>query len=443
MLAWGDGEDFLKSAASGGGALPRTTKSITSDQKSLVETALKNDCLEKVMCSHFTLINYSLDHALEETGEISPTSYIGDFHHGSVETGNKILHGDWLANNVFSLTLSGHSHRVGLYQATYIPPYEHFAAQAQTSAYAAIGSAASTANRPEYLKTKGFHPIADKKSIQAKNWENQTRVLVSASTGPIPKQNLKGEMSGQGMERPSGSIVLNDGQISLATSSLNTAKPRFCVACDYIDIMSKGFWEYFRASGDGGFFEMKLFWDKVVIGMTVEQKNELFNQKEGADLSLYLVSDISERIQASEVKVVGDGVRMKFRNMDRILFRPNRSSEITAIFLSIVFNGNAFSSIPGFADYDFSSPWNVQVEIYNKTYEDGIQSLGYEVGMDAGFGGEILLQKKIDQLNKRKNLHKIEDYSIRRHKKFGEVPSFKLRNRKWRYEYSTTLDLKH
>ena len=187
-----------------------------------------------------------------------------------------------------------------------------------------MGSLASTANRPAYLRTNGFHPVVDKKSIQAQNWDYKTKVLVSASTGPIPKQNLKGEMSGQGMERPSGSIVLNDGQISLATSSLNTAKPRFCVACDYIDIMSKGFWEYFRASGDGGFFEMKLFWDKVVIGMTVEQKNELFNQKEGADLSLYLVSDISERIQASEVKVVGDGVRMKFRNMDRILFRPNR-----------------------------------------------------------------------------------------------------------------------
>ncbi len=129
---------------------------------------------------------------------------------------------------------------------------------------------------------------------------------------------------------------------------------------------------------------------------------------------------------------------MKFRNVDRKLFLPNRANEISATFLSIVFNGGAFSSLAGFADYDFSSPWNIQVEIFNKAFEDGVQNLGYEVGIDAGFGGEILLQQKIDQLNKRKELYKIEDYSIRRGKKFGEVPSFLWRNMNYPFDYSTS-----
>ncbi len=50
---------------------------------------------------------------------------------------------------------------------------------------------------------------------------------------------------------PSGSMINENGNIFLVTSPVDTAKPRFCVACAYIDILKDVFGEYFKATGDG------------------------------------------------------------------------------------------------------------------------------------------------------------------------------------------------
>ena len=416
-LEWGDGEDFLKSYATGGGDLPRTTESISPEQEHLVEQALSIGASEPIFFSHFTMVNYALDHPLSVTGQIKPDSLSG-FDHGSTETGRNILYGRWLKENKFSVALGGHSHRVGLYRCQYVDAYEPFRQNAGNNAYLQMGSSMSSSNVPAHIQTRGYHPVTDESTIQSLSWSGKTKVLVSASTGPIPKQNIEGEMSGQGMEFPSGSMIDENGNISLVTSPVDTAKPRFCVACDYIDILKDGFWDYFKATGDGGTFEMKPHWEKIHPDLSDAAKEKLI---EGVTLHL-VGGDGTNSIEGTKSKLpdgliahTGGASRWAFGNITaKIEFH---GESLGAIFLSIKFNDGVLNDLHGFTDYDYTSPWNIQVGIYQKSW----------------FG-----KKEVDL---KKSGSDLSSWEIMRHKKDGEVPSFLARVDLDYIEYDNKLDM--
>ena len=387
-----------------------------------METALARKG-QKVFCSHFTLVNYDTEVPLGRSGRVGfRDQNYSPYEHGTTKSGREILHGQWLASNRFQLTLSGHSHRVGLYQAAYVPPHQPFMAQAGNNAYLQLGASMNSANEPAHLRTVGYHPEDPQTNKVA--WGNRTRVFVTASAGPIPKQNLQGEMSGQGMEYPSaGKIIFADNtpRISLVKPTTTPAKPRFCVACDYIDIMKGGFWEYFRATGKSGEFELKIHWEKIHPRLPETAKERLIK-----DVTFWLVSgiDITEVAMATKSRH-GDDLRLTFDSdlQTQIEFY---GQSLGAIFISLKFNEAHIKTLPGFKDYDYTSPWNIQVGIYD--------NWGREVNATEKKEPNIL-DKAISLTGITQASKDTAKWIILRHKENGEVPDHKWWAKEWQNEF--------
>ena len=418
-LGWGDGEKLVNVTTlpiSNGGTLPRATESVNSDQTRMKEAfinkaTLNNKTESRILLSHFTQANYALECPLAEQGEINGNDFFetySSYDHGSVRDGRATLYGEWIGENHFDYTLSGHSHRVGLYRCD---SYESNILGRKT------------------LKITAGYP-SQETSLKSGNWAGRTKLLVSASAGPIPKQNHAGEMSCQGMETPSGSRILLDGNetIEVISSKRDSAKPRFCVACDYIDIMRGGFWEYFRAVGSDGTFEMKPYWEKIHPDLSDADKEALIES-----ISLYSVGDFGAKPpDQSKATLHGNALRFKFSNTLADKMKPNKSSSTSITFVSIKFNGGIISSLAGFKNYDFDSSWNIQVELYNKVYEDGMKKIALRTGSDYEY---LHTDSEIEKLIKRRDSNKLEDFSIRRNKNNGEIPDHKERSKMWPNEF--------
>jgi uncharacterized protein YxjI len=421
-LGWGDGEEFVWNASvyprfSYGGSLPRATESANNSQLAMKEnhirlgqTALTSYAIS-ILFSHFTQVNYDLAHPLTAQGEINCNDTLkeySDFDHGSVKAGRPELYGEWIAQKHFTYTLSGHSHRVGLYRCV---KYDNL-----------LGRRTMT--------VAGGHP--EKENVQKAPWRNGTKLLVSASTGPIPKQNHEGEMSGQGMEKPSGSrISFNGGEnITLVKSGRDAAKPRFCVACDYIDLLGKGFWEYFKAVDSNGTFEMKPHWEKIHPSLDEQAKRTLIES-----VTLYMVGDGgTTSTKASIVKapngvvdLSGDALRWKIGNIAaKIEFH---GESFCAMFLSIKFNGGSLEQTL-FGHYNFDSPWNIQVGIYGS----GVEIFGKQKKTPNPIG------RVAQEMQHKAALNKPSTWQIMRHKKHGEVPDHKARAKDCPQEYGYKLN---
>ena len=265
---------------------------------------------------------------------------------------------------------------------------------------------------PAYLSCRGYHPEAE--DAGRIDWSSRARVFVTASAGPMPKQNLQGEMSGQGMESPSaGKIVFNgvEPKITLVRSGQKTARPRFAVACDYIDVMEGGFWEYFKAVGKSGEFEMKICWEKIHPKFPAEKKKDFLKS-----VTLWMVGDDgNQEYQSKSSELSADGATLR-TNFTRKLILKVRSMETNlsdAFFLSIAFSPEAMAGLKGFGDYDFDSPWNIQVGIYNH------------------WGQDIMGSPNAYQ--------NPSDWHIMRHKDFGETPDHKWRAKFLPREYGYQL----
>ncbi|ALC14844.1 Calcineurin-like phosphoesterase [Desulfuromonas soudanensis] len=419
-LAWGDGEHFLDNWSlatfSKGGTLPRATECPGNAQITLKENHVPRESIKKnpdamrILFSHFTQINYALDKPLTEKGEINCNDFLekySNYDHGSVKAGRPELYGEWLAQNHFAYTLSGHSHRAGLYRC--------------------LNYDDNLLGRKN-MTTLGHYPESE--NLQQAHWRGRTKALVSASAGPIPKQNHEGEMSGQGMEYPSGSkIILNGEQkITLVKSGCPTAKPRFAVACDYIDIMNGGFWEYFRAVGDNGEFELKICWDKIHPRFPEGKKSDFIES-----LTLWLVGTERTKKLGTSLKLSRDHFQVVFPST----FSDHLKKDFTqdCFFLSIKFNCSTLRHLQGFNNYNYESLWNIQIGIYDffgrgfKNHENFQSTVNSYLGY---------------HLNENKHLqdkYRVT-WQIMRHKEYGEVPDHKWRSKTWPKYYGYQLETK-
>ncbi len=116
-LAWGDGESIAGSAVRGGGVLPRADQSLSAAQYELLQQGLA-DGSQRVLLSHFTLASYAATQALGKAGEINCNNTLqkpGDFDQGSFVEKRYELYGH-VQRHELHYTLSGHSHRAGLYE---------------------------------------------------------------------------------------------------------------------------------------------------------------------------------------------------------------------------------------------------------------------------------------------------------------------------------------
>ncbi len=425
-LEWGNDESFARSKIRGGGTLPRAMKSPGQSQRALIDASL-TEGKETVLYSHFTLINYSLEKSLEETGVIDiHSAMFSDYDHGASHGDRSSLYQRFINHPKLKLSLAGHSHRAGLYVCDQLTKTIYPAGSGR------MGVSHDPAQAVEYVpqvKTSGYYP--EDPATKNAPWKNRTRVFVTASTGPVPKQNLKGEMSGQGMEFPSaGKIVFNgsEPEIRLVKTRSQSAKPRFAVACDYLDLMKDGFWEHFKAMGSGGEFELKVCWEKIHPNFPPEKKGDFIES-----VTLWLVGDDeSQRYSGANGALSADGkaIRIKFGKKIILKIKSQELNLFGAIFLSIKFSAAALSHLPGFKDYDYDSPWNIQVGIYDKWGRDVAAPKQENQGL---FG------KLIEKTGITKASSDSSTWQIMRHKKFGEVPYFRWRSQQWPSEFKYNL----
>jgi hypothetical protein len=235
------------------------------------------------------------------------------------------------------------------------------------------------------------------------------------------------------MDFPAATLLYFNGQerIEIMKTNHPRAKPRFCVACDYIDITGGGFWESFKAVGNGGTFELKPFWQKIHPKLIEKAKVEMIES-----VTLYLVGGGQPEPVTAKVSTENNLVKIKFDEGLRGLTRPNKAQKYGAIFLSLKFNGTAFNGLPGINHYDYTSPWNIQVGIYSGDFD---VTEDPEANVPSWYKEN---PKFVKHVRKRKQMiADVSSWEIRRHKKFGEVPSFRFRRDRYRREYDTELDL--
>ena len=119
--------------------------------------------------------------------------------------------------------------------------------------------------------------------------------------------------------------------------------------------------------------------------------------------------------------------------------KPNKGQDIGAIFLSLKFNGSAFIGLTGFDHYDFTSPWNIQVGFYSGETDifasPKMPAYGYKNDPE----NIAWLKSREKEIAKKRA--DVGSWELRRHAKFGEVPSFLWRNMSYPFEFTTKVKL--
>lgn len=423
-LGWGDDEKFTGPGHDGhvespfyGGHLPRAPESISVWQKSLVKKALKRKPSCAVLLSHFTLANYGSKKPLEETGEINCNDLLGqwsDADHGTFEQNRSELY-QHINDDLIQLTLSGHSHRSGLYQPE--------------SFKESLGRKTMT------VRARAPQPPQKDDSVRPYQGVNpaKAKLIVSASGGPIPKQNYAGELFNWGLERPSGTLVQFNGidaQFSLIESKIAQAKPRFAVAWDYADIFGtekhgNGVFTRFDSGADGMSFTIEINPALRLPEVNIIDGIELYHYTGTAPEKLLMkVSYVGKYLYKSvfdKVEGFDDPDALKDYLEDKLVNTED------PLFLCLRFNKN-LSNQPGFKQYDFASPWNLQVELIKKAqvirqeFERVIEIASVYGQGDSPTYSTAYLYKEMER-----QMKQARGDVIRRHPKHGEVPDFEWR----------------
>lgn len=414
-LEWGDDEKFidiqqgaLKNSESraklkekgfigydilGFGVLPQATESVNDEQKMLIEEALKNDTPQKILMSHFTYTNYSLNVALNDEGAVNINGdTLGIFDYGTFTNNRQYVY-DLIVQDKIQITLSGHSHRAALYQKQRID---------------------------DDWKFHVFRRINDKLIVKAIALDkgqysnidsDKTVMLVSACGGPIAVQNHYGELLGCGLDRPSGSYIKN-GKMGVFKATNKTAQPRFAVALDFMDILGPGKHEnnigVFKSfhSSKNNPFNFIITLNDTLCSIEQNSKTVLPNIEFIKNINFhgYQYSRDSTKVISlpSSFKYIANTHQYNLEfttaglNQLKMLTRGSNKFDL---YIEFEFN-DKLTSIDGFKQYSYDSSWIIPIQLADH-------------------------KKRI--MNGRMPVMKKDGYKIIRHPKHGEVPDFELR----------------
>jgi len=393
-LGWGDDEDL---GNLGGGRLPRASESLTDAQRELVKQATRTGSKgERVLFTHFTLASYSPEIPLCAKGSINCNNNLktySDFEQGSFKKNRKDLY-QWIHDQEFKITLSGHSHRAALYE----PSFD-------------AGVVRAT------LNTRG-HEIDHAHDMDIP-FQGKTPLVVSGCGGPIgvqnhyesPKPNAwkkQEHLKGYGMDWPSGTRIKLDGGLKIKrvlpqAGQVKGVQPRFAVALDFFDLLEERVFTKFESTEDGGPFAVEINENlpevRFIGGMV------LYARLDGKWEGFPFVLDSGPLVAMNRE----DWADFRFR-----VFRQTNSQPV--LFLSVTFN-EKLSGITGYKQYDFESPWLMRVDVSLRTMAKGYGALRHGIPV----GG----------------------YTIKRHGKHGEIPDFYWysKNFKKLYRYSRKLPM--
>jgi hypothetical protein len=323
--------------------LPRADKSLDENQKTIIEQAR---CSKKkfILFSHFTLINYDLPFPLsyEPTPFSASDKVFNDVTKGTFSCGR-----EWLyprLNNGIHFVLSGHSHRSAVYR---------------------VKQSADGA-----LSTVGYQPAEHHKSevhsnrMHAKlfNDSSASRVAVSSCGGPIGVQNFKGELFGWNLMPPSGTLIDIDAQgpnelRRIVAAKYRSARPRFCVALDYVQVHSKKQVIAWIPKSDPG-------WYLIVVGNILEAKPFLKR------MCLHAWNASFKRFSTYELNITPvEGHQCLYNcyiSDHEELFRKILSKwdggQSGQVFAQIDFN-EELASLPIYSHYNFNDPWIFRVDV--------------------------------------------------------------------------------
>lgn len=324
--------------------LPRANESLNERQRNLIEEARRSH--KRVMLfAHFTLINYDLPFSLSyKTPEFLPRDDIfNEFTKGTFSKGR-----DWLyprLNNGIHYTLSGHSHRSGVYRLSM--------------------SESGT------MSAKGYQPaecdkLSETVSLTYKDFfkaSSTSRVVVSSCGGPIGVQNLKGELYGWNLMPPSGTLVNIDVDDPtelqrIVPTKYNGARPRFCVALDYVQVHCKKQVLAWIPTGNQGHYWM-------IIGNVLEIQHCI------TKATIYVWDDKSQNFAeffCGVAPMPGHATLYNFHIADhagffkKALSRKSEDLHRKHVFIQVNFD-HALAMNPLYSHYNFDDPWIFRIDV--------------------------------------------------------------------------------
>ncbi len=346
-LGWGDEEGLLEPDF-----FPVAELALTTLQMKLIENAQKQNkqCL---IFMHPTLVSYQSDYSLSKQGKIEskPNTYsLGTFKKLRLE-----FFKNYLFSNKKHYILSGHSHRGGLYEVD------------------------------TDMTTKGYS--LESATDQLKKLGDKTRIIVTGSAGPIPVQNLNGEMQGYGWDIPTATIIdfSNGETIKTLTANNQTAKPRFAVAMDYYDLIGNGVFHGKDPTSTSYLNTHKLFPDSkdheqtlFDLDLDMDKKGFISSEDNPYIFTAKLDDGLPDVLFVEKITFYGYKGDKQFSKISPELTVVNKTIQLMfdsfefnrcllkaleqVIFLSIKFNNNLLNTL-GFKQYNFDSPWVIRIQI--------------------------------------------------------------------------------
>jgi hypothetical protein len=321
--------------------LPRADKSLNEKQKNMIRQVSESG-KRVILFTHFTLINYELTHPIgHQTFKFAASDAVfNDFTKGTFSLGR-----DWFypkINNGIHFTMAGHSHRSGIYRLD----------NANPAAMSAVGYQPAAYKRTDSTATKMHAQMFASPAT--------TRVGVSSCSGPIGMQNLKGEMFGWNLMPPSGTLldIDADGPLEfqrIVPKKYMPAKPRFCVALDYVQVHTKNMVIAWFPDMSGNHF--------MVVCSVLDAKDFI------SKVTFFVWSEerkVFKKFDCRFSPSVAGQIEFPFyfdnpKEFIEIAVGKRESRRTPIIFAQIDFN-NSLSDHPLYHQYNFDDPWIIKVD---------------------------------------------------------------------------------
>ncbi|MDR2302491.1 MAG: hypothetical protein LBF38_10680 [Deltaproteobacteria bacterium] len=225
LLGWDDDENFLWSAISGGGSLPRAGSAFTDNQLNLLKRMTGQGDKFNALASHFTYANFDLEIPLhKQDQELSGTWFLSleKTDTGTFEEKRTAVYSELTGGKV-KLTVSGHSHRSGAYTCL------------SDGLVDGLKLGDSKGGPGGVSLSEGNRSI---KSVDPKEqFPGNVACLVSGSGGLYSYQNLNHQKLSD-IDKPQGMIIKCDPAGNLEkvdyVRDASSPKPRLAVRCDYL-----------------------------------------------------------------------------------------------------------------------------------------------------------------------------------------------------------------
>ena len=400
-LGWGDDEKFAGIKQGGwwvGGFLPRSTKSVSDVQLKLVKDSIDKESDScNILCSHFTYANYDVPRPIEEEGEINYNDgffgVLGKYDYGTFENNRSAIYENIVKHKIH-YTLSGHSHRSGLYQVN----------NSDVGWFPGKTTMSITAKAAKNKKFSSFD-------------QGKCKMLVAACGGPIAVQNHANELFNWGLDYPSGNYIrFGKNEIGIVIPDIKTvaqAQPRIAVALDYADIFLRekkgtGLFLKFGSNIDNGYFTISINPDANI------PDTQLFYTA-----SIYIYNnDIPYEI-SGEITLIKDKSNNDLEEIIKYKFSPKISIR-KAMSKILKDNINSFiklkcikpNEIDNFEHYNYTKEWIYPIELFHNS-----STKIYEY--------ELFNSTELSDEEKNHIIDTVEGYTINRHRKYGEIPNFR------------------